>query len=383
MDDEQGPGAVNHYPGQMSFDGFDETALPAQEWRAIRPSTLQGVEVPERRWIVPQWLPKRQVTLNYADGGIGKTLLAMQLMAATALSKPWCGLEVEPCVSLGLFSEDDRDELHIRLNGIRHFYGASFSDMDDMTLVDGTGQDNILVVWDGQRLAPTPRLEQLREHALDIGAKLVVIDTAATTFGGNENDRAQVTSYVGTYLTRLAQDIDGAVLLNAHPSLSGMASGSQTSGSTAWNNSCRSRWALVRPDGEDGKPKLDSMERVLTRRKSNAAAAGETLSIEWRDGVFAVKATPGGSASGTRKDAAEQAFMAGLLAASRPLSDSKNAGNFAPKIIHTTPQGRDFTTAELTEALRNLMSRGEIVVSEYEQNYRTFYQIRPAKGGSK
>jgi hypothetical protein len=51
--------------------------------------------VPERRWIVPQWLPVRQVTLNYADGGIGKTLLGMQLMASTAIGLPWCGIDVE------------------------------------------------------------------------------------------------------------------------------------------------------------------------------------------------------------------------------------------------------------------------------------------------
>lgn len=361
----------------------DKTKSFEQEWRAITPSLLHGREVPERRWIVKDWLPKRQVTLNYADGGIGKTLLALQLMAATALGEKWCGLPVEQCPSIGLFSEDDKDELHIRLDGIRRFYCTQFTELDDMVMVDGTGQDNLLVVWDGTALKATRRFEQLREHALDIRAKLIVIDTAATTFGGNEIDRTQVTQFVGTYLTRLAQDIDGAVLLNAHPSVSGMASGNMTSGSTAWNGSARSRWAVTRPDGEDGKPKLDSPERVLTRRKSNGAAAGETIVLEWSEGVFKTPHGAAPAASGPRKDAAEKALMDGLLAASRPLSDSKNASNFAPKIIAASPEGRDFKVAELAEALRNMMSRGDIVVSEYIQNYRTFYQIRPAKGSSK
>ena len=360
---------------------FIDKPAPAggEEWRVIVPSLLRSRDVPERRWIVPNWLPKRQVTLNYADGGIGKTLLAMQLMAATALSKPWCGLAVEPCASLGLFSEDDSDELHIRLDGIRQFYKADFADMDDMALVDGTGQDNMLVEWDGTSLVHTKRFIQLREHALDIRAKLVVIDTAATTFGGNEIDRKQVTQFVGHFLTRLAQDIDGSVLLNAHPSVSGIASGDLRSGSTAWNNSCRSRWAMTRPEGEDGKPKLDSMERILTRRKSNGAAAGEVLSMEWRDGVFTTKSLAAGVGS-NRKDACEAAFIEALRVSPRPVSDNKQAPNYAPKAFYMTPQARDFNQAELGEAMRNLMSRGVIHVTEYKQNYRVCYQISLNEG---
>ncbi len=151
---------------QGSLPGINGDAV-GELWRAIRPSSLQGLAVPQRRWIVPGWLPKRQVTLNYADGGIGKTLLALQLMAACALGQPWCNLAVEPCSSLGLFSEDDSDELHIRLDGIRDHYNVEFSALDDMTMVDGTGQDNLLVTWDGNRLIPTKRFADLRAHALD------------------------------------------------------------------------------------------------------------------------------------------------------------------------------------------------------------------------
>lgn len=351
-----------------------------QVWRAIVPSRLHGIEVPKRRWIIENWLPKRQVTLNYADGGVGKTLLAMQLMAATALNKPWAGLQVEPCVSLGLFSEDDTDELHIRLDGIRRYYKAEFANMDDMCMVDGTGQDNMLVHWDGQKLVATPRFIQLREHALDIGAKLVVIDTAATTFGGNEIDRSQVTQFVGTFLTRLAQDIDGAVLLNAHPSVSGLASGDLRSGSTAWNNSCRSRWAMTRPADDDGKPKLDSMERVLTRRKSNGAAAGEMLNLEWVEGVFRAPMAVSSGASTSRKDACEVAFLLALKDTPRPVSEDIRAGNYAPRLFATTPACRDFPSKELAEAMVNLKKRGLIHVAEYKQNYRVFYQICISEG---
>tara|TARA_R110002126_G_scaffold2345_12_gene13532 strand:+ start:1210 stop:3288 length:2079 start_codon:yes stop_codon:yes gene_type:complete len=367
-------------------DGEPDVAPPNAETEA-RPKVLRTIylpalhmrPVPERRWIVPDWLPVRQVTLNYADGGVGKTLLAMQLMAATALAKSWCGLAVQPCPSVGLFSEDDETELHIRLDAIRRHYGAEFTDMGDVHPIDATGADNILAHFDGNHMTPTPRFQQLRECALDTGARLVVIDTAATTFGGNENDRSQVTQYVGTLLTSLAHDIDGAVLLNAHPSRSGMATGSLDSGSTGWSNSARSRWAMTRPEGEDGKPQMDSSERILTRRKSNAAAAGETLALAWQQGVFAPKTAPDGMGHASRKDAAEAAFLAALKVSPRPVFTDPRTSNYAPRVFQMTPIAADYRVPELAEAMRNLMARGRVIVVAYKRDYKTAYLLREAE----
>ena len=183
-----------------------------QPWRALDLPSLEGIPIPDRRWIVPHWLPVRVVTLCYADGGIGKTLLALQLMASTALNSRWCGIPVTPCNSIGLFSEDDATELHIRMDAIRQHYGVSWADLGDMHPVDATGQDNVLVRFQSDgTMVTTARFAQLRDEAMDIKARLVVIDTAATCFSGNESDRGQVTQFVGNALTKLAQDIDGAV----------------------------------------------------------------------------------------------------------------------------------------------------------------------------
>lgn len=355
--------------------GEKPEAPPPEPMQPLYLPSLHLRQVPERRWIVQDWLPVRQVTLNYADGGIGKTLLAMQLMAASALSQPWCGMEVMPGPSVGLFSEDDETEIHIRMDAIRRSYHTDFTQLGDVHPIDATGADNILAHFDGNHMTPTTRFEQLRQCALDTGAKLVVIDTAATTFGGNENDRSQVTQYVGALLTRLAHDIDGAVLLNAHPSVSGIANGDLRSGSTGWNNSCRSRWAMTRPDGEDGKPDLASMDRVLTRRKSNAAAAGETLSLTWEAGVFHTKLGTDGTSS-SRKNDAEAAFLAALRASPRPASSDIRASNYAPRMLHMTPQGADYRIPELAEAMRNLMARGRVETVEYKRDYKTSYMLR-------
>ena len=58
--------------------------------------------------------------------------------------------------------------------------------------------------------------------AKDMGARLVILDTAADLFGGNENDRGQVRQFMNA-LSRIAMKINGAVVLCAHPSRAGMS----------------------------------------------------------------------------------------------------------------------------------------------------------------
>src|SRR5262249_22973962 len=72
------------------------------------------------------------------------------------------------------------------------------------------------------------------------------------------------------------------VLLLAHPSMAGKASGSGASGSTAWENAVRARLYMRRP--EEGH--FD--ERELIRAKANYAAAGEntTLRMLYQTGFF-------------------------------------------------------------------------------------------------
>jgi RecA-family ATPase len=149
----------------------------------------------------------------------------MQLLTATALGEPWLGMPVEPVRSLGMFCEDDMDELRRRQDAInRELHdGAGLDALGDMRWLPRPGEDNLLIVFARNgRGELTPAFEALREAALDFGAKLVSIDTVADTFGGNQNDAGQVRQYVMFGLTRLAMDIGGSVVACAHPSREGI-----------------------------------------------------------------------------------------------------------------------------------------------------------------
>ena len=69
--------------------------------------------------------------------------------------------------------------------------------------------------------------------------------------------------------------------------MTGLRSGDGTAGSTAWNNSARSRLYLRREFDEHG-TEPDPDFRVLSRLKSNFAPRRDSIDCVWRDGVFVV-----------------------------------------------------------------------------------------------
>jgi RecA-family ATPase len=228
------------------------------------------------------------VTALYGDGGLGKTLLAQQLLTSVATGRQWLGQPVRKLRAFGLLCEDHEDDLHINQDRINGAYWIDYQELGDLRLWPSVGFDNLLMTFDGQDSGKGELTEffvSFLDAVLQFGARFVVLDTAADLFGGNENIRTQVRQFIANACGRIAREIDGAVLLCAHPSLSGMASGSGSSGSTAWNNTVRSRLYLTQAEAEDGE-EADPDLRVLTRKKSNYARAGETLILRWTDGVM-------------------------------------------------------------------------------------------------
>lgn len=347
----------------------EEAATMAANLRIVNPADLEFATVPQREWIVRDWLPVGCTTANYGDGGVGKTLLAQQLMTSCATITPWCGHEVMPCRSFGIFCEDDEAELHRRQDRICDHLGIRLGTLGDMRWISGLGQDNTLATFtaDGRMLA-TKRYDAIETAAKSHGARLVVLDTAADLFAGNENDRHQVRRFIGL-LNRLALEITGAVLLNAHPSRTGLNTGNLDGGSTAWSNSVRSRWSLARPAGDDDNhEQQDTAERVLTRRKANYASTGDTIKLRWVNGAFAPVTAAGGITGAIRRAEADAVFLELLDrcdAQGIRVSDSKNAGNYAPKVFAKRPDAQGYIGKELDAAMARLFADQRIRLAPY------------------
>jgi RecA-family ATPase len=344
--------APTHLPLVMLFD----------------PTKLQDIMVPPRRWIVEHWIPDGRVTSLYGDGATGKTLLAQMLLTACAIGQNWLGLPTLKCRAIGLFCEDENDELHRRQADINAHYGVDFRDLGAMRWQSRVGLDNLLMTFASSgRGELTELFEQFEEEARDFAAKVIIIDTAADTFGGDEIRRAHARQFLSAALGRLAIAIQGAVVLLAHPSRAGLHSGEGDGASTDWNAAVRSRLYLRRPKPEDGETP-DGNERVLSRKKANYAGRGEELMLEWKDGVFFAKQTATGIAAHVEQSRADVAFLDALdtlTRQGRTVGASPSARNYAPNIIMRTPQAKGFKRGDLIAAMERLFSAGKIKVVEY------------------
>ena len=334
--------------------------------RMVNPVFLQDKPVPDREWLWQDWIPMNATTAFYGDGGTGKSLLAQQLMTACATGLEFLGYEVLQCPVLGIFCEDDETELHRRQDRINSKLRLEFKSLGNMHWVSRVGDENLLMTFSGEgRGEPTPFFQQIVTQAKSVGARLVVIDTAADTFGGNENIRPQVRQFI-SMLNRLAIEINGAVVLLAHPSQTGKASGSGDGGSTAWSNSVRSRLYLSRMEEKGGEPE-DPDKRLLSRLKANYAQTGERIEARWEGGAFENDGSLDGPTFGNaadRIDTINRAFLDGLKELNEKnirCNVHKGQANFAPKAIREmTNSGRGFEVAEFDAAMKRLTREGRI-----------------------
>ncbi len=126
---------------------------------------------------------RRAVTLLSGEGGVGKSILIMQLACAHVLGRDWFGSLPEPGPVIYLNAEDDERELHFRLEAIRAHLGVSFAALGNLHLVPLAGEDALLGVPDrGGIIRPTPLFERLLTTAAKIQPVLIALDTAADMY---------------------------------------------------------------------------------------------------------------------------------------------------------------------------------------------------------
>lgn len=347
-----------------SHNPFLEDAVPRAS-RFFLASEWLGKPVPPREWLVPDLVPLRTVTLLGGDGGTGKSLLALQLAYAVATGGAWLGRGVAGGGALFISAEDDEAELHRRLADVVQASGGSFDDLDRLTLRSLAGEDALLAMLDrsGGVLLASALFHEIEKRIAEESPALVVLDTLADLFPGNENDRAQARQFVGL-LRGLAIKHECAMLLLSHPSLSGLNSGSGTSGSTAWNNSVRSRLYLERviQDGYEANPDA----RLLSTKKANYGRNGGEISVTWQGGVFVADAPETGLDRMAAGAKAERVFLKllGLLAAQGRRVNTGGGQTYAPTVFSNHPEAEGVNKRGFRSAMETLLAAGKIRLAE-------------------
>jgi RecA-family ATPase len=358
-EEPQPPMSPDDY-GEVSYSESGEVSAALV---LVSPPDWRDVPVPPMRWLATHRIPAIDATILSGDGGGGKTTVALQLAVAVERGLgDWLGTVTESGPVIFFSAEEPQDEMRRRLDRVARNRGLEPGDIKglhfhfaepDKCLLGVAGQTGAIV--------PTPLFAALRTAALDIRPALVVVDTIAATFGGNQNDRVHARSFVGMF-RRLAREADCAVLLLDHPSLSGITSGTGRGGSMDWQNATRARLHLETVDAEDG-----STGRVLEVKKTNYGPSGEKVRLQWDDGCFVMEGTASAPHQAAASAAADQRYLECLdatTAQGRHVCPAKGRG-YAPKGFADMPQANGMTVRAFQQAQERLFAAGTIVVVPY------------------
>lgn len=193
------------------------------EWAAHR---WTDGSPPPRRFLVDGLILAGKPHLLVAEGGAGKTFAMLDLALKVASFEEggdtrWLGQPVrEGGTAIMLTTEDDADELHIRLAGIDPG-GARFKAGNRFLPVPLVNAGGAFTLGERNKqtglIVPSARWQQfldwVRENVKDL--KLVVIDTLNTTLHGEENSATTVNEYM-RLLHPICGELGAALVVTHH-----------------------------------------------------------------------------------------------------------------------------------------------------------------------
>ena len=331
---------------------------------------LHAVEPEPPAWRLDGWLPEGTVTLLAANGGMGKSNLSLQLGVALVHGQEFMGMATKTSRVLVLSGEDEARTVHFRVGNICQEMQVPMQSLQGrMTVYDLTQHDCVL--WrDGH---PTSRMQWLADEAVRTKAQVIVIDNASDVFADNENDRTAVRGFMRA-LNLIAHVTRAAVLLLAHVDKASvrMGAGSDTnstfSGSTAWNNSARSRWAMVR----------DGQTVTIRHEKCNLGPLQDEIRVEFDTGSKTFKrfgTVPGATAAAALLRNGQRVAVMRLLAeaadAGQRLSMSAQANNNAWLALKGSAEFPRIDRREFFSMLFEMQRDGLVHEQEYVRENRT------------
>lgn len=205
------------------YDAFDAKANIGR---------LLDAEPVARTWAIERFAPTGKVTVLAGPGGVSKSMLMLHVLVHASTGRTWGGFKVaEPLRSLYVSYEDDTQELHKRIHALASaLRGEDSGTFDLLYDVTSSINNNIRVFAADDDAAQwllltkperfglptrTERVEWLIGYLQAKQIKLVVLDPAVYTHQLEENNIADMATYMQT-LTYIAKQAQCAVVVLHH-----------------------------------------------------------------------------------------------------------------------------------------------------------------------
>jgi putative DNA primase/helicase len=263
--------------------------------------------------------------------------------------------------------------MRYRLKRICEEMGVGPSELNGkLWILDTTVSDPTLYREEGRGSGiVTPTYERLDAFLVAKGAGLVVVDNASDAYDASEIDRAKVRAFIRA-LAKIARASNAGIVLLAHVD-KGTSRGERAgtegySGSTAWNNSARSR-LFMRQDGSEDR-------LVVEHQKANHSRKHSALRLRRPDGqlvpVLCGQVDPMVDGVLDRSDTkALLCLIAEFNSRGEYIATSRNSRNHAGKMLHREalyPKG--LRADDLFVLLRQAERAGYLERFAYKSDHR-------------
>ena len=272
------PGTVVHFPG-----------MPGDSFPIITAKDLVAREdLPDLGFLVENMIPFGKITGLGGEDGTGKSRLLLQLAVGVSSTAVWAGLGIPVATGPVIFYtvEETSRDMRSRLIKLARALQIDVS-LDNLHIIAmGAEETAVLGAEERGQVKKTKLFGKLAREIGRIKPVLIAIDPLAEVFDGDEIKRNLVKKFVGLLRPMIA-DRRTAIVMSYHPSMTGLANRTGSSGSTGWRAAYRGNiW--IEKDADDD-PTVDTGNRTLHVMKVTEGTPNQKINLRFAEGGVLVR----------------------------------------------------------------------------------------------